>query len=765
MPPELATLLERTSDLVWSATPDGRLLYLNLGGRRLLGWASQASVEGKRLSDLHPAWAIERFSELALPHALEHGSWSGESAVLSSGGVEIPVSQVLVVHRGTSGEPTRVSGIARDIRELKAVEARLCESTKMFQLVMDYIPQHVFWKDQNSVFLGCNANFARVAGMASPADIVGKTDFDLAWKPEESAFFQEVDRRVMSNDQPELHIIEPQLQADGKQAWLDTSKIPLHDESGRVVGLLGTFEDITERKEAENEMVEREEKLRTILDSIGDAVIATDARGNVTRMNPVAEQLTGWSGEEAQGERLDLVFAVHPSETSEPLTRPFEKLLEVGRLAKPSEALTLRTREGRECLISERATPMRDQAGELTGLVVVFRDVTEQRALEEQLRHARKMESIGRLAGGVAHDFNNMLAAIAGFAELVRRKGSDPDIAHYAANIIDVSENAAALTQKLLDFSRKGVHHRRPYAVHGAVEAVRALLARTIDRRIAIELDLDATHHWVVGDPAQLQNALLNLGLNARDAMPEGGTIAIRTADVQLDPAACDGSAFELVPGPHLELTLSDTGTGMEEAVLRRAFEPYFTTKGPGAGTGLGLPSVYNAVLDHGGAIHAASRPGEGTEFRLLLPVSADESDESRDDSQAEEIVMGSGTLMLVDDEPAVRGSVAELLQRLGYDVVDFADGAPAVEYLRQRPGSIDLAILDMVTPGLGGRALLAALREVEPGLPVVFTSGFTREEGAFDDTGVVGFLKKPFRVTELASVVARAIASRADRS
>lgn len=756
--PELATLLELTTDLVCSMTLDGRLLYLNPGGRALLGWPPEEPLDDKRIADLHPAWAMERFGGEALPAALAQGTWYGESALLTRGGEEIPVSQVLVAHRDADGEPSYVSTILRDIRERKEVEARLRASTEMFQLVMDYIPQYVFWKDRHSVYRGCNANFARVAGVESPAAIVGKTDHELAWKKEEAEFFREVDQRVMGSDSPELHIIEPQLQADGKEAWLDTSKIPLHDESGRVVGILGTFEDITARKEAENALVDREEKLRIILDSIGDAVIATDAEGVVTRMNPVAETLTGWPRDEAVGRHSSVVLSIRPESdvAGEALADPFETLLRAGRLGKPGEPLRLVRRDGEERWVSERGAPMRNQEGELIGLVVVFRDVTEQRALEEQLRHARKMESVGRLAGGVAHDFNNMLAAISGFAELVKRRAGDPEVHRFAEQILDVSENAAALTQKLLDFSRKGVHHRRVYDVHAVIESVRGLLERTIDRRIEIEMALNASVHHAVGDPAQLQNALLNLGLNARDAMPEGGTITIGTADAHLDAAACLRSGFELAPGAYLSLTFSDTGVGMDEDVLGRAFEPYFTTKGPGAGTGLGLPSVYNAVLDHRGAIRANSRPGRGTELRLLLPAR-----DARDDQVEEgaaETVHGEGCVVVVDDEPGVRKAAGQMLRALGYEVLTFADGAAALEHLRKEPGSVDLALLDMVMPGLGGREVGRALRALDPELPIVFTSGYTRDDDGDSADAAECFLKKPYRLSELAQVVSRAL-------
>ncbi len=754
-----SALLELTTDLVSSAMPDGTLTYLNRGGRIMLGWGEDEPLDGKRIPDVHPAWAAELVLEVGLPTALVEDVWRGEVAVLTRSGEEIPVSQVIVVHRDERGKPAYLSTIMRDIRDRKRVEEELRASTEMFQLVMDYIPQFVFWKDVDSVYRGCNENFARVAGVASPADIVGKTDHDLAWKAEEAAFFRQVDRKVMDSDTPELHIIEPQLQADGKQAWLDTNKIPLHDDTAKVVGILGTYEDITARKLAEDALIEREENLRILLDSIGDAVIATDAAGIVTRLNPVAEQLTGWSLAGAVGTPLAEVFRVECGAERRAIAEPFPTLLAGGALAAPTELRTLRDRGGGERVISERGAPMRNGDGEVIGLVLVFRDVTEQRALEEQLRHSRKMDSLGQLAGGIAHDFNNMLTAIAGCAEVLSRAlREQPRLLGLAHNILDAADKAGGLTQKLLDFSRKGVHHREQFDVHRVIESACDLLERTIDRRVHVKVRLAAEVHGAFGDPSQLHNALLNLGLNARDAMPDGGTIAIATTNVAFDAYDCERSAFNLEPGAFVEIEVTDTGVGMADDVLQRAFEPFFTTKEVGAGTGLGLSAVYNAVVDNRGAIHVYSRPQRGTTFRLFLPVDADVTTGALDREPA--APSGRGTVLVVDDEATVREAASAMLRSLGYDVVE-ADGGPAaLEVFARDHRDIDLVLLDMVMPTMTGRQVYRELLRVDADAAVVFTSGFTRETNPdFDEPGVRGFIKKPYRLAELAGQIASALA------
>lgn len=756
-PAQLSALLELTSDFVGTATLGGELTFLNRGARALLGWAEDEPLTGKSISDCHPEVAARRIFEEGIPAALADGVWRGESALLGIDQRVIPVSLVLVAHRDAEGEPAFLAAIMRDIRDRKEIEEELRASTEMLQLVMDYIPQFVFWKDRDSVYRGCNRNFARVAGVESPADIVGKSDFDLAWKREEAEFFRQVDRQVMESDSPELHIIEPQLQADGKQAWLDTNKIPLRDDDGHVVGILGTYEDITARKNAENALIEREQNLQALLDSIADAVIATDPDGLVTRMNPVAESLTGWRVSEALGAPLRDVFEVTAGADGEAIEDPFGPLLESGSLAGPGEELRLQSREGAARQISERGSKIRDPEGRLQGLVLVFRDVTEQRAIEQQLRHSQKMDSLGRLAGGVAHDFNNMLAAIVGAADVLAMhlEGENESVRGLALNILEAADRAGDLTRKLLSFSRKGLPGNEPFDLHEVIESSCALLRRAVDPRVELKLRLSAGGATCVGDPTQIQNAIINLGLNARDAMPGGGTLVFATSNVTYSAADCAQSAFDLQPGAYVELEVSDDGMGMTEAVVQRAFEPFFTTKEVGAGTGLGLSAVYGAVVEHRGAIHVFSRPEHGTTFRIFLPL---ESRAEASPVAEEAVARGRGTILVVDDEAMVRETAAAMLRSLGYDVITATDGREALAAYERSP-AVDLVLLDMVMPQMSGREVHRALLERDGRARVLFTSGFTREPHLdLEIEGVRGFLEKPYRLGELAAAVAAAL-------
>lgn len=630
---------------------------------------------------------------------------------------------------------------------------------------MDNIPQFIFWKDRQRVYLGCNQNFAGAAGVPSPADIVGKTDFDLAWKREEAEFFRLVDERVMSSGQPEYHIIEPQLQADGKQAWLETNKIPLRDASGQVVGILGTFEDITQRIIADQALREREQNLRVTLDAIAEGVVVTDAAGNILRINPVAAELLR-TDEELVGTPLAAAYrpALAPTgsdlEVQHPEVHDPLSLVRETLTPQRSPLLLLPTPDGKTLEISETVSPILDPSGQLQGVVIVFSDISVQRRFEAQLRHSQKMESIGQLAGGIAHDFNNMLSGIISAADLLCLKTTEPGNRQLASIILHSAQRAAELTAKLLSFSRRAHWQNRPLDVHGAVSDVVGILRRSVARDITLTVDLHAEESWVLGDPTEFENTILNLAINARDAMKAGGgVLRVRTINTQLDAEDCARSPFSLVPGRYLQLTVEDTGTGIAPDVLPKIFEPFFTTKPVGEGTGLGLSAVYGMVNAHRGSVHVASALGEGTVFTLLFPVHSAVARSFSLDQQ--ELPRGDGkSILVVDDEEMVRTMAGILLEQLGYQVHMAVDGQHAVELYSSLGKAIDCVLLDVIMPRKNGHETFLELKTINPEVRVVMSSGFTQEAvlEKLTQQGARGFLKKPYRRAELAAALAQAL-------
>jgi len=390
------------------------------------------------------------------------------------------------------------------------------------------------------------------------------------------------------------------------------------------------------------------------------------------------------------------------------------------------------------------------------------RDIGERRQLEQRLRHAEKMEAIGRLAGGVAHDFNNQLAGILGYAEVLRLKIDDcPEAVELVDKLSHVVKVAADQTSRLLAFSRRGKFLVEPVDLHAVLRDVESMLARSIDRRVAIESRLAADRPWVSGDPSQLENAILNLALNARDAMPEGGILTLTTDNIELGAEPDADLPPDLAPGPYIAVSIRDTGIGMDRETRDRVFEPFFTTKDATGGVGLGLAAVYGTVTNHRGGIVVDSEPGAGTSFTIYLPVTRPSASAgSRRDSGEPVGQRLSGHLLLVEDEPDVRDVCAQMLEALGCTVTTAADGGSALATFREHHDRIDLVLLDLVLPRINGPEVFRSIREIDAEVPVVVVSGFSVDGEAQQliDDGARGFLQKPFTLAALAGAVAQAL-------
>ena len=386
-------------------------------------------------------------------------------------------------------------------------------------------------------------------------------------------------------------------------------------------------------------------------------------------------------------------------------------------------------------------------------------DISEQKRLQSQLLQSQKMDVVGQLAGGIAHDFNNMLAGIMAAAELLKaRLPNDEKNGKLLNTIIGATLRSADLTRELLSFSRKASAVSSPVCIHDTITAAMSLLERTIDKKIQLSSRLTDGNPVVVGDHTQLQSALLNLGVNARDAMPDGGRLTYATVRKTLDDASCRALGLALDPGQYLEISVSDTGVGMPPEVREHIFEPFFTTKGVGKGTGLGLAAVYGTVACHHGGISVQSEPGVGSVFKLYLPLAEDDAGCAANDNEP---ITGTGGILLVDDEEILRDIGRELLEGLGYTVFLAEDGVRALEVYGARRSEISLVLLDMIMPNMGGRETYLRLRELNPDINVVFCSGFN-SEGTGDELlalGARGFVQKPYNRYELSRAVAEAMA------
>lgn len=394
-----------------------------------------------------------------------------------------------------------------------------------------------------------------------------------------------------------------------------------------------------------------------------------------------------------------------------------------------------------------------------------IKQLEEMRRLEGQLFQAQKMEAVGKLAGGIAHDFNNMLSGISGYANLIKRKfGADkPELKNFATAILSASERAADLTRKLLAFARKGKYQTVHIDMHQTIHEVIQLLERTIDPRIKITQRLHASPSIILGDPTQVQNMVLNLAINARDAMPEGGELILETEAVTLEEGMSADGRYEIKAGAYLQLSVADTGVGMDTETRERVFEPFFTTKSVGKGTGLGLASVYGTVKSHGGFITVDSQKGKGSTFTVHIPLSKANVTPAQT-AQTEEIVRGHGHIMVVDDEQMVCNLSREVLSYLGYTVHTCNDGTQAVEYYRRNPDKVDVVILDVIMPGMDGYETFQKLREVRDDVKVIITTGYSLKEDTNQilSRGVCGFIQKPFESGKLSRLVHDVITGKA---
>lgn len=506
------------------------------------------------------------------------------------------------------------------------------------------------------------------------------------------------------------------------------------------------------KRRAEQALIESEEKYRFLVENSHDIAYIIDIDGVITFIGTQLKRY-GINPDAVINSRIENV--IHPDDVAEVRRIISESI----KQEKAGDAVfRIRDTGYGEFWFESKGNVMRDQDGKLAGFSGIMRDITEKRELEEQLRQSQKMDVIGQLAGGIAHDFNNMLGGIIGSAELLSIKTEDnPSLKKYADIILKGAERASELTRNLLAYSRKAKFVTRLTDIHEPVQEAVALLKRTIDRRITIKTELKASPSQITGDSTLLQNAVMNLGINARDAMPDGGTILFRTDNVVLDELYCSIHPG-LVPGDYIEIEISDTGSGIPEEIMGRIFEPFFTTKKFGQGTGLGLAAVYGTVKEHRGDINVFSEKGHGTVFKIFLPV--DSSTGEHNDAPAEQPLTGSGCILLIDDEAIIRNIAQAQLTHLGYDVLIAEDGESGIEIFRQEKDRISLVILDLVMPKISGQETMRRILEIEPAAKVLIASGFNYHEGENDlpALGAAGFIQKPFQLLKLSRVVAEVL-------
>src|SRR3989440_1510643 len=610
---------------------------------------------------------------------------------------------------------------------------------ELFHALVEHSSDAVALLDETGAITYVSQAATRLLGYGVP-ELTGTNALGFL-HPDDLALTERLCRQLL--DQPGTPI-RTELRArhrDGSYHLVEAVAVNrLDDPAGGAV--VANWRDITERLRREPALRNSEESYRSLVDGVRNVIFALSPSGEVTSLNPAFEEMTGFPPAEWVGRPFEAF--VHPDDVPLALDL-FGRVLQ-GE-ARPTIQFRILTKAGTYRVAEFSATAQR-RDGRLTGILGIGRDVTERLGLEQQLRQAQKMEAVGRLAGGIAHDFNNILTAITGHADLLLE-----DLGHHDPRRADVderrgsAERAAGLTRQLLAFSRQQVLQPKVVDLNALVLDMDKLLRRLIGEDVELATVLDPTLGHVTADPGQLEQVIVNLAVNARDAMPQGGKLTLETCNIDLDSSYTLEHSL-VKPGPYVQLTVSDSGIGMDEETQAHAFEPFFTTKPRGQGTGLGLAMVYGTVKQSGGFIWVYSEPGRGATFKIYLPRVDAPVESAAPPAPVERPPRGSETVLLAEDEPAVRAIARQALERQGYTVLAAPSGADALALAAQHGATIHLLLTDVVMPGMSGRDLADRLTAQRPGIRVLYISGYT--DNAIVRHGMLepglAYLQKPFR-------------------
>jgi len=639
-------------------------------------------------------------------------------------------------------------------------EATQSVSSRFELLVQSVTDYAIYMLDAAGRVSSWNPGARRFKGYEAD-EIIGE-HFSRFYTPEERA--REVPRIALETAEREGRFETEgwRVRKDGTRFWASVVIDPIRDPAGKLVGYAKVTRDLTERRAAEQELRASEERFRHLVQSVTDyAIYMLDPDGHVSSWNPGAERFKGYSADEIRGEHFSRFYTPEDREAGIP-----RLALETARREGRFEAEGWRVRkDGSRFWASVIIDPVRNDDGELIGFAKVTRDLTEKRAIEEQLRQSQKMEAVGQLTGGLAHDFNNLLTGISGSLEMIETRiaqGRTNELERYVLAAQGAIRRAAALTHRLLAFSRRQTLDPKPTNVNRLLAGLEELVRRTMGPAIDVEV-VGASGLWpTLVDPNQLENAVLNLCINARDAMPDGGRLTIETTNKWLDDRAA--RKHDLPVGQYVSVCVTDTGTGMTPDVIAKAFDPFFTTKPLGEGTGLGLSMIYGFARQSGGQVRIYSEVGQGTTMCIYLPRHDEEAlGEEEAEGRSSTAPAGEGEVVLViDDEPTIRMLIAEVLAELGYAVIEAHDGPAGLKVLESN-ARVDLLITDVGLPGgINGRQVADAARLTRPELKVLFVTGYA-ENAVIGRTRLAPgmyVLSKPFQMEVLAARIREIIKS-----
>jgi two-component system cell cycle sensor histidine kinase/response regulator CckA len=739
-------LVERAADAICQVDLDGRFLYANPMLTRLLGYPESEILGRHYLDVVVPDQRREVRAFYARQVADRLPSTYLEFAVVTRTGEEVWLGQNVQLLHTPNGYV--LQSVARDITEKRRSEDQVRREQEKFRMLAEAAFEGLIVHQQGRI-LEVNPALCAMVGYEQQ-ELVGCSVLDLV-DPSSHPVIHE--RIAHPTDAPTLIFAR---RRDGTRFTVEVvaRTMPYRDGKARITAV----RDVTQRVETERAL--RRQAL--IFDNLHDALVITDLEDVVLDWNRAAERMFGYTRDEVVGKVGSRLLKLRPVGTMS--EQPLATMQREGRFVGP---VHFQRKDGGDGTSDLALIPLPDESGRVVETAWVHSDATESARLEAQLRQSQKMEAVGRLAGGVAHDFNNLLTVISGYSELLLlHAGGNADLKKTAEIIQNAAERAAAVTGQLLAFSRKQVLVAKVLDMGAVVAGVESLLRRMIGEDIQL-LTARAAGLWKTrADPAQMEQVLVNLAVNARDAMPRGGTLRMESANVFLDDDFVRAHPGARV-GPHVMVAVSDTGVGMDAATQSHLFEPFFTTKPQGKGTGLGLATVYGIVKQSLGFVGAESEPGRGTTFRIYLPRHEAAHAASQDERPAPPVDLGAGdeTILLVEDDDMLRGLALVMLKNAGYDVLEARHAGEALVIAERHPGRIHLLLTDVVMPHMSGPELADRIVAARADTRVLFVSGYT--DDAVLRNGVEeskkAFLAKPFSASALTRKIREVLDAPAD--
>lgn len=762
---------------------DGVVLDWNAGAERMFGWKREEAL-GQPLTIVHGE-EVEGVTQQSIPRLVTNlGKWAGQLGYWHKDGNSATCEAVGVFLKDSGGEKRGILIVYVDaaeaapsvppanptsgVIEVPGIEVPrpLRDERFLLRKLIDAVPDPIFCKDREGRYLLRNEADVRMFQAAADGETLGKTAFALPGLQANAALYHQDDLTVVNTGQAIVNREEPFEHPDGETGWFLTSKFPLQDEDGTVIGLVGIARDITSVKQATEQLREAQLRLIDHVENSPLAVIEWGPDFRVTRWAGQAEHMFGWSSEEVLGKNFKEWQFVHTDDESK-VNETVRRLLDGTEQRNLCQNRNL-TKQGRILHCVWQQSVLQDAAGKTLSILSLVQDVTDRvvaeqvgrkaekdkQSLERKLQESQKLESLGVLAGGIAHDFNNLLTGVLGNASLARMDlPAESPVQPYLEQIEAAATRAADLCKQMLAYSGKGRFVVNRIDLNALIEDTTRLLQVSISKRAVMKFQLSPGLPSVLGDATQLRQVIMNLVINASEAVGEkSGFISVTTGLTRADRAYLAGAYFarDLPEGDYVSLEISDNGSGMSAEVLEKIFDPFFTTKF--TGRGLGLAAVLGIVRGHRGALKVFSEPSWGTTFKILFPCVEGAAEELADTTPGVANWQGQGRVLIVDDEETVRVTTARMLEALGFTTKLADNGRTGVEEFTANPEDYTLVMLDLTMPHMDGDEAFRLIRELRPDARVLLMSGFNEQEAIarFTGAGLAGFLQKPFTLPAL---------------